>query len=303
MNDKLIERCTLFFDDRASMDKAFRLSDCFTVSACAARLASKDIAVEPQRLKELHLLYKREVPALSYLRDVKPIAVALMAASEDPDAVLGKIKAAYRTLRRSFAASDHTALAAIMLTVYCEESEFDSAVSAVRAQYDSFKAKHRFRTDHSNIPACTLLTLKKADPAAAAEEAEECFRLMRSKHKFRCRWTLAQMLTLDPRGAEFKCADVAELRKRLKSERRSLSFYYELASVACLSEELKGSEADALAVFDTLSADRRFNGWRLDNEERLMVSYMLASPSPELFFLAMSGHFEKRAAQAAAAAA
>ena len=150
---------------------------------------------------------------------------------------------------------------------------------------------------------CMLLALRGEDPAASAENAEACFKLMRSEHRFRCRWTLAQMLTLDPRDNAEKCAELCALKDKLRAEKKSFSMYYELAALACRSEELKEKAEDALAVFDTLSQDRRFNGWKLDNTERMIVAYLVAAPSSELFWLTLSLHYEKRSAQAAAAAA
>lgn len=303
MNEELLDRCSLFYETRAAMDGAYRYTDCFTVSACAAHVAASGKQLTATELKELRRKYNGQTGPLSMLRAVSPAGVAVMAVSEDADAMLAKVKAAYKELRNKFIASDYTAIAAVLLAVSRPESEFESVVSAARAQFDAFKARHRFRTDSTNIPVCLMLAMRTADPSVAANEAEACFNEMRKTHHFRCRWSMAETLTLDPRGAAEKCAELFELKTRLKTERKAFSMYYELAALSFSPDELKEKADDALAIFDTLSGDRKFNGWRLDNGERLMTAYLVAAPSIELLCLALTLHIEKRAAQAAAASA
>ncbi len=302
MNDPM-NRYMLFFDNCAAFREAFRFSDRFPYYLAAARLASDDIAVSADELEKLHSEMKEHFRFFSPLRDIEPAVIALMVEKGSSEAVISKLKAAYEAMREHFAASEYAALASLMLSVTVKEGELAEKAALVRAIYDALRSKHRWATSHSELLVCAILAIRGADPQSAAEDAQACYEQMRSAHRFRCAWSLAAKMTIDPREPEKKCADVAEIRRRLKKERRALTLYYALASLVSRPDAALWNAEEALALFDTLRKEKGFGALSMDSEERLLLSYMLVAPTDELFILALSGYYEKRAAIAAAAAA
>lgn len=301
MEDALAARCMLFFDDLDALYKSFKLESRFAAAACAAMLASRGKALERSSAEGLKRTVKKRVRVFSGLRSVLLPIVALMAQSDAPGDALERVREAYAAIRTKFGANEYAALAAVMLAASGREQKFSEAAEGVRAVYDAFKAKHRFRTCSSDIPLCALMFQKGIDPKAAAEDADECFKLLRKEHRYGCRWAIAQTLALDPRGANEKCAALMELRARLKKENRLLSLYYELSALACLPEGTEAGSPEVMATYDLISGRRGLKAWSLDRGERLMISHILVEPSDELFCLALARNFEKQAAAAAAA--
>lgn len=303
MNRDPVESYMLFFDNCAAMRRAFRFSDRFPYSLAASRLASRGRGVTEDELEAMHSEMKENFRFFSPLRDIEPAVIALMLEKGSSEAVLIPLKAAYEAMREHFAASEYVALASLMLSASVAPEEFVGKAARVRAIYDALRARHRWATSHSEVLVCAFLAIRGADPEAAAEDAQNCYEEMRRSQRFRCSWSLAAKITLDPREPAAKCADVANIRARLKKERRALTLYYALASLVAQPDSAVWNADEALALFDTLRKEKGFGSLSMDSEERLLLSYMLVAPSDELFFLALSGYYEKRAAIAAAAAA
>ncbi len=297
------DRYMLFFDNCAAFREAFRFSDRFPYSLAAARLASDDIAVTAEELENLHSEMKENFRFFSPLRDIQPAVIALMVEKGSTEAVLGPLKAAYEAMREHFAASEYVALASLMLSVTVKEDELAAKAAHVRAIYDAFRSEHRWATSHSEVLVCAILAIRGTEPDTAAADAQACYEEMRRSHRFRCAWSLAAKMTIDPHEPEKKCADVAGIRRRLKKERRALTLYYALASLVSCPDAALWNADEALALFDTLRNEKGFGSLSMDSEERLLLAYMLIEPTDELFILALSGYYEKRAAIAAAAAA
>lgn len=298
-----MNRIILFLDNCGAMRETFRFSNKFTYYLSAARLTAKGMKVSAEELKRLHGIVKDNVRFVSPLRDIEPAVISMLAEREDEDRMLDRLKAAYKSLKQEFAASEYVALSALMIAVSADESEFDQKAHAVRELYDAFRTRHRFVTSHSEVPVSTFLALRGASPEEAADEAQACYDEMREKFRFRCSWSLAVKLTLDGHTTSEKCREVAALRAKLKKERRAMTLYYELASIACNSAGMAEAANEALSLYSALHMEKGFGRLNLDDEERLMLAYMVVCPSDELFFLALSGYYEKRAAIAAAAAA
>ncbi|MCR5809327.1 MAG: DUF4003 domain-containing protein [Clostridiales bacterium] len=303
MNDKLIERSVLFTSSRDALDGVFTMADSFIKSCCALELAMDGAEVSDEKLRECRNIFRYEIGVFAHLRNIGPLVITRMAASSDPEGELKKINAAYSALRERFRGSDFLCIAAYFLSRAAGEESFAALAAKAREQYDAFKAKHRFRMAEYDHPVCLLLALRGADPAAAAEDADECFRLFREKPAFRCTWALAENLSLCPSAPNEKTEAFRALRGELRAARISTSFTYELASLAMLADRGNELSAAVSAIDGWLSENKKFKGFRIEKDERLMLSFMLAEPSMELMTLALTGHFRKRHERSSSASA
>lgn len=294
MDDRLIERSVLFTENRDTLDSVFRMADNFIKSCCALSLAADGVSVSEERLREARDIFRYEVGVLAYLRNIGPLVISQMAAADDPTAQLNRVNAAYDALREQFRGSDFLCIAAYLLSRRADEAEYKRLASEAKAQYAQFKAKHRFRMAEYDHPVSLILALNGLDPSAAAEDADACFRLLRNKPAFRCTWALAENLALCPADAPTKSDSMKAFRDRLRGLRRSTSFIHELASLAVFADRWEELYSTATAIDEWLSGNKKFNSWRLEKDERLMLSFMLAEPSDELMALALTGHFRKR---------
>ena len=179
MEDALAARCMLFFDDLDALNKSFKLESRFAAAACAAMLASRGKALDRSSAEGLKRTVKKRIRVFNGLRSVLLPIVTLMAQSEAPGDALERVREAYAAIRTKFGATEYAALTAVMLASSGREQKYSEAAEGVRAVYDAFKAKHRFRTSSSDIPLCALIYQKGIDPETAARDADECFRLLR----------------------------------------------------------------------------------------------------------------------------
>ena len=303
MDDRLIERSLLFTGNRDTLDRVFHAADNFIKSCCALSLAMDGVEVSEEKLREARSLFRYEVGAFAYLRNIGPLVIARMAAANDPEAELKRINTAYTALKEQFRGSDFLCIAAFLLCRSANEADYQRFVSEAKAQYAQFKAKHRFRVAEYDHPVALIAALRGLDPAATAENADACFRLLRCKPAFRCTWALAENLSLCPGDAAYKSEAMKSLRDELRALRRSTYFSYELASLAFCADRWQELYSAAAAIDGWLSENKKFNAWRVEKDERLMLSFLLAEPSDELMALALTGHFRKRHERSSSASA
>ena len=303
MTDELIARCELFVENRAVFDRVYRLKERFELSACALYMAAHGNRADEDRLRECRAVLNENTGLLSYMRETSYAAVTLMAVSNDPEAMLERICSAYSALRNRFHRSTSLCLAAMMLAVTSDGSDHAGMVSAAHEQYDCFKQKHRFRMSWHDSALSLLLAMRQVLPGQAADYAETCFRSLRRRPAFRCSWVFAQVLSAHPYNAEGRCDSARELRAALRKTFGRLSFEREIAALFLDIEGSLSVIEDAAAVYDWLRGDKRFSGWHISREERVMLSFLLASPQDAMLYVAASLCIRKHEEQHAAAAA
>ncbi len=302
MNDAMLDRCMRFLEGFESYTGVFRFETRFQNGLCAAYYALNGDTVNADELYACKDAAKRILPFASMTRAILPSACLYMAQSGAPEAAALKINEAYKAVRRYFGPSEYAALGALCLAEGADAEEFEKYAAKTRLIFNAIKARHPLRTSSRDIPGCALLALRGADPEKAAEDADACFKLLRSEHGLRVRWCTAQASVFDPREPAVKAPGIAALYKRLRAEKRSFRDYYELTGLAADEAGFTAGMDDALAVYDLLRTEKKLNSLNLDASERLTLAYMLINPSKELYFCACASQMEKRAARAAAAA-
>lgn len=302
----VIEKGALFVDNRDAFDAVWRYYDRTAHSFCALIAANRGVRVDESALASYRQYVKENTSFGSGLRSLQCYLAAFMAVSDEPEALVERVKAAYAALKAglpSKAGLTGLWLSALIIGLYSDEKGHYALADGTAAQFFAFRKKHRFRVSSADLPFCTLLALRGISPEAAAEEAETCFKLFREKPRFRAAWQLCELLAKNPAQPKGKCAAARELRLRLREKYRLLDFSHELAAVLADADTLLPAADDAMAVSDWLAEDKRFDWKRVDRDTRLFFAFCLASPDEERVLAAIAAFITKRQQQAAAAAA
>ena len=300
------EKIALFTDNRDAFDAVWRYYDRTAHSFCALITANHGVRADADLLASYRQYVKEHTSFGSSLRSMQGYLAAFMAVSEEPEALVEKVKAAYAALKsgfRSKAGTTGLSLSALILALLADEERYYALADDTVAQYFAFRKKRRFRVSSADLPVCALLALKGVSPEAAAEDAEACFKLFRQKPRWRCAWANCELLAKNPAPSYEKCAAAREMRLRLREKYRLLDFSHELATVLADADTLLPVMDDAMAISDWLAEDKRFDRMRVDRDTRIFFAFCLASPDEERVLAAIAAFITKRQQQAAAAAA
>ena len=188
------------------------------IVAGAALYLASGVEVDPERLKACKKLLKKKKGVFSDFRGITEFIVRCkMALSDDPEAYLDRLDAAFRGLKSFFSGSQVLLAAMVVADLAAPEAQGE-VVEKTRAIYKEMREAHPWLTSEEDMPFAALMAASGKDGGAVYEEAEKVYDILRQDMKLGSdtRQMLSHVLALYQGHAESKCARVRRIAEGLK---------------------------------------------------------------------------------------
>ena len=281
MKESLIQRCTLFVENRDAIRAAFRWENTYMPPICAAITASRGRRADVNSMRDCLDLLKQKTGLFSNFRGIaKMTFVTVLSLSPQPEEQLERMLTVYDSLKELFFGSVYLTLAAQVIAEMAEPPQYGQIAQRTRMIYNRMKSAHPFLTSGEDSAFAALLALSGLDDIYIEQEMERCYRLLKpSFFSGNAVQSLSQVLALGEGSAQQKCEKAMQIYDTLKNRGYKYGTSYELATLgvlALLDAESGILSEDMMQADDFLRGQKGFGAFGIGSRQRLMYAGMLA---------------------------
>lgn len=280
MRETLQTRCRLFIQNRDAIKAAFRWEYTYMYPLSASILAARNMKADVETMRHCRTLLKQKTGVFSNFRGTPEMAtLTMLSMSSDPEAKIEYMTDVYSRLKKLFWGSEYLAVAAATITEMASPAEYDAIVARTRSIYDDMKKAHPFLTSGEDSTYAALLALSGLDDAHIAEEAEQCYTLLRKEFAGpNAVQSLSHILSLGEGSPTEKCEKTVSLYAYLREHGYKYGKQYELSTLgvlALLDVDIPTLAQDIMDADDYLKDQKGFGALGVGVKQRLMHAGML----------------------------
>lgn len=282
MRATLESLCNSFVNNRDAVKNVFKWENDLLVAVCGATFMNKGMTVDTAKLQNCKKMLKESTGVFSNFRgNVELPLVSLLAASEQPEQKLEKIKKYYDVLKTQFSGSEYLVLAAAILADMVSEEQAEQLAQRAKTIYNKMKKDHPFLTSAEDSVYAVLMAVSEKDDEALMEEMEVCYKKLKESFSASNEvQALAHVLAIADGAPEEKCNRVTTLYDALREADVKYGKYHELvvlASLAMLPVAKETMVEDIKAVDAFLAEQKGYGFLGMDKKTRLMHAAMIVS--------------------------
>ena len=312
MNERLLQLCQLFVDNRNEFRKVFKMGG-YMLPASAALCTNNGIRADEDTLKLFRQILKKQEGVFSMLRGMMEEAiVASMAMSDDPEGLLDDIRYLEKAINgKKVFKSSHSILAALIIIDGASRQDYDLYVTRTKEIFEQMKKDHSFLTGDQDLAYAALLAVSNINLKTIMLEMEEIYKLLKGKIFSAPIQQLSHVLALDLGAPGSKAERFLEMRETLKEMKLNFGNGEELSSLAMASLLDDDEEVIIQEISEAYELIRQgTRGLSMGKYERLSYAAMMTVKShlPDdhvvgnvLMIIALQNAIEAAAAAAAAA--
>lgn len=278
MNTNLLMNCELFVTNKEILEKVFFLEMKIMNLSGASIFTAEGKIASKEKMEECYKILKDNTNLFSQFRGhVKVPFLCKMALSKDPKKYYDNALEAYQLLKRnSIFNDDYKAMAAMSIIDHVEKEEYETVVDRTFEIYKQMKEKHKWITDHADIPLATLLALSNKNIDTLIMDMETCYCILIERfHNYNAVQTLSQVLALYEGSPNEKCEKVFAVYDALKEENHKYSTGNTLGVLGSLSMLDMSAEqiaSDLAEADDLLKTNKGFGNIILGSNQRRMFA-------------------------------
>ena len=297
MRTSLNALCTSFIENRNVIKETFFWDSPYLYPVSAAVFVDKRRTADRERLELCRDILKENTSFFSNFRSyIKLPMISMMAVNSDPKAKLKAAMTVYEELKQHFFSSSYLPLAAMSITNFVEQSEYEAVAQRTRRIYDLMKQEHPFLTSGEDSVFAALLALSEKADEQIVQDTERCYDILKPRFfSGNAVQSLSHVLALCDGTAEAKCERAMELFDKLKRRGYKYGTDYELATLgvlAMLPDNLDTIADDTVQVADFLAGQKGYGILGMTKRQRLMHAGMIVTSD----YIAESGSMQAAAA-------
>jgi len=283
MNTQLQENCDRLVENKNKLKEVFPLNDGSVQLITAALLSCMGKDIPQERLNECKEILKDNASLFSEYRGnaMMPL-IAYMAAGDDPERLLERIKKVYESLTRLFG-STHKLMAALSIVDRTKDGEEEAAAVRMNEIKQTLKEKYHWAARAELMPYLALMATSGKDVETITKEAAQCLEQLELEHLSKAeKEALACVLAMDKEPASDKCRKVSEQGKLLKMDKFRLFQAPDRILLGILPRSEEGIEKIAAMIeeIDTYLKGKKGCSWlTVDPDIRKSVAMLVASLS------------------------
>lgn len=283
MNTQLQANCDKLVENKNKLGDVFSLTNGSILLITAALLSCIDKDIPEERLKECKQLLKDNASLFSEYRGYSMVPlVAYMAASENPEKILNRIKLVYESLTKFFP-SAHNLMAALSIVDRCPEGGEEAAVERMNTIRKALKEQYDWSVKNEMMPYLALMATSGKAVEDIIKDAAECYEKLNIEHIGKAeREALASVLAMKKEAVEGKCAKAVEQAKLMKMNK--FRFFNApdrvlLGILPHVDTDLEKVAADIDEIDDYLKGKKGCNWISVDGDIRKGAAMLLAALS------------------------
>lgn len=282
MNERTLARCKNLIKNKETMKSAFAWEDGLTHLACAGIFINKEQTANEEALLQCKDILKRNTGIFSNFKSTaKPMIVAMLAASENPQLLMERGLKVYDLLKEEFMSSVYLPIAAMIIAQYADEARYAELAQRTRRIYKQMRADHPFLTSGEDSTFCALMALLDKPDEVLLGDAEECYKILKSNFfSSNAVQSLSHVLAMCDGEPEIKCQRTMKLFQKLKEAGHKYGTSYELPTLGVLAMA-DGNQDEIVAemaeIDQWLSEQKGFGFFSsISAKQRLMYAGMIA---------------------------
>ena len=219
MKESIRKKCDLLAQNYGIVQNSAKLDFAQTAALGALIYTNKNALAKEADIRANRKLLHAKVSAFSNLAGHTALALLCkMSLSEDSEAYLDKVIAAYDNFKRGTFHSEYEALAASCMADIADPAAYEEIGREAIEILDKMAERHPMLTGPEDSTAAAMLAMTGLDADAVLSEAEECYQFIKndgftfSKDALQ---SVSLILALSPGAAEEKCQYFQKLRHAL----------------------------------------------------------------------------------------
>lgn len=240
--------------------------------------------VDPARMKWCRdILHKKEGMFSDFRGTLELVVLTKMSLADDPEHYLDGLVGVHEQVvaGKKVRLVQH-ALAAMVIHDLCPAGQVGQVVEETKRLYEAVREAHPFITDSSDMAFIALMVMSGKSPTTAAEDAEECFQLLRERYRIGAdaAQSAAQVLSLSAKAPDDKVARFLSLYDALKAAKhhtdkgKAMSVLATFADVDASQDEIVAAIGE---VDKWLKPHRGYGAFGVGGNFRRMIAAALVS--------------------------
>lgn len=286
MEQKFMEKCELFVENRNALERGFKFESGYMYPMCSSIYTTKGLKVDVECLKECLGILKAETGIFSNFRGhVKMALISMMAVSKEPEVFLSQVMEVYERMKkeRTFG-SEYLVIAAAAICNMGGYERREELAERTKEIYRQMKEKHPLLTSSEDYTFAALLAVSGLNVEGVTEEMERCYKQLKpeffSKNAVQ---SLSHMLALTTENTERKCAKVMDIFRKLKEQGKKFGTDFELpvlGGIALMEQDADTLVSELAETDNFLKGQKGFSGiLGLPSRQRLMYAALLVMSS------------------------
>lgn len=271
--------CDQFIQNRNTIKAAFKWSSSYMIPVCAHLFAAAGKTADADALLHCRDVVKHGTKWHSPFRgNVNLPLLCMLSMAQDPVATLRRIDETYRAFRTHFPASDHLALAAVLMS---DEVDPLNLAARAKALWTRIRKEHPFLTGAEDTLFTLLLSRMDKTDDELLFDMEESYLLLKSRFG-NVNWTqsVSHILALQSSTPQEKATRLFELYDAISLAGGKYGKAYELPALAAFASVEADPRAAAMDIMDVdlfLSEQAGYGFFGTGKQTRLMHAIMIVS--------------------------
>ncbi len=282
MNEQLTNLCEQYIRNRDIIKAAFPWDTPDIIALSAMVFSNRNIAVNPEKLKECRKLLEHNTSIFSNFRgNTKLPTTAQLACADDALDMMQNAMAIYAALKEHFYGSEELAYISVILTTMLSRDRAEEMAVKAKSLFKRMRKEHPFLTGSEDSGYAVLMTFSEKSEDTLVAEMEQCYKLLKP-HFFNSNAVqmLSHVLVFGSGTPEERCEAFLTLWKQIGKSGLDYGRSYELSVLGSLS--LLGVPAETvcaeMALVNQFLAEQKGYGlFSIDKATRMMHSAMLVS--------------------------
>lgn len=240
--------------------------------------ATRDTAIDPERVKATRIIIKENTTWTSYFRGNNELMLAMLLCNESGyEQRFLEMKQIHETLKdHGFKSSIYLPLAAYVIGMSETEQSTSQIYQRMNDFYTGMKANHFWLTTGDDYVMAAVLALSDKDVQKTLADMEACYTYLNQSGLYKGNelQSLSHILALGEGETALKCDRAIYIYKGLK-ERKCRLYYQGLSMLGVLSllNEDPGQLVDEIAeVYDALYRTEGYGFWGIDSNLRAILA-------------------------------
>lgn len=282
MNEQLKNLCEQYIRNRDIIKAAFPWDTPDIIALSAMVFSNRNIAVNPEKLKECRKLLEHNTSIFSNFRgNTKLPTVSQLACTEDAAGTMQNAMGIYSVLKEYLSGSDYLAYLSTILTGMMPREKTEEMADHARTIFKAMRKKHPFLSGDEDFSYAILMTFLEKSDETLLTEMEECFKLLKP-HFFHTNAVqmLSHVLTFGEGTVEARCDKLLALYNGLCKAKVNYGTTYHMAILGSLSLADVPAEQlceEIVQVDAFLSEQKGYGLFSIDSSTRAMHGAMLVS--------------------------
>lgn len=256
MYEKLTDKTEQFIGNYQILQQEWKKERNAMVAAAAMIFVEQERTADPDRLELCSQIVKKDTGILSVYRGtVRPILLANMSLSQDPEGYLESVKKLVDSFSEKHIFDNSFAVPAAITLLECISPGYiDVYVRQAKEIFSLLREKYPNLTGKEDLPHSVMLAVADADPNLLLADAGACFEILKGFSGKDELQALCLTLSLSNMPPQEKCDKVLDIFRILKETGHEYGKSYEITSLGALMVLEKSAEelADRIGHADDL---------------------------------------------------